>query len=260
MKLLLPVCFLLSFSAMAQSQSTTGTATTKGACSPANTGNKNTFIITCGIGRVQGDQMLKILNKILADQIDPNAVMAKLNEIEQGISDIRESVQQQARIIRTLELEVQLVVNTEPTAVDQYPQSPFGLTNVAALFTSDGRTFYLVNDSRTYEYQQFSPTQRKFRFVFHPYTMGDVLGHQIDTLREFVRFDSGYSGFIRDSKANLVLAPADMQLTVKINGLQVKVLNRRIPYDSLLRQEFEISVRDEFSRIPDDYSKASAAQ
>jgi hypothetical protein len=36
--------------------------------------------------------MLKILNKILADQIDPNAVLTKLNEIEQGITDIRESV------------------------------------------------------------------------------------------------------------------------------------------------------------------------
>jgi hypothetical protein len=204
--------------------------------------------------------MLKILNKILADQIDPNAVMAKLNEIEQGISDIRESVQQQSRIIRTLELEVQLVVNTEPTAVDQYPQSPFGLTNVAALFTSDGRTLYLVNDSRTYEYQQFSPTQQKFRFIYHPYTTGDVVGHQVDVLREFVRFDCGYSGFIGDSKAKLVLAPADMQLTVRINGLQVRVLNRQIPYDSLLGQKYEISVRDEFSRIPDDYSKANTAQ
>jgi hypothetical protein len=44
---------------------TPGTAEAKGACSPANTGNQNTFNITCGIGKAQGDQMLKILNKIL---------------------------------------------------------------------------------------------------------------------------------------------------------------------------------------------------
>lgn len=64
---------------------TPGTAETKGACSPANTGNQNTFNITCGIGKLQGDQILKILNKILAHQLDPNAVMDKLDEILQAV-------------------------------------------------------------------------------------------------------------------------------------------------------------------------------
>ncbi len=50
-------------------------AETKGACSPANTGNNNTFNITCGIGRAQGDQMIKILNTILANQLDTGAVL-----------------------------------------------------------------------------------------------------------------------------------------------------------------------------------------
>jgi hypothetical protein len=44
---------------------TTGTADTKGACSPANTGNNNTFNMTCGIGKEQGMELLKIVNKIL---------------------------------------------------------------------------------------------------------------------------------------------------------------------------------------------------
>jgi hypothetical protein len=68
---------------------TPGTAETKGACSPANTGDNNTFTITCGIGKAQGDQMLKILNKILLNQLDPNAVMTKLDEIQKDIHEIR---------------------------------------------------------------------------------------------------------------------------------------------------------------------------
>ena len=56
-------------------------ADTKGACSPANIGDRNIFVITCGIGKAQGDQMLKILNKILANQLDPETVMGKLDEI-----------------------------------------------------------------------------------------------------------------------------------------------------------------------------------
>ncbi|MGA3295744.1 MAG: hypothetical protein ABSE45_17400 [Candidatus Acidiferrales bacterium] len=81
MKLLLLVCFLLPFSTMAQSQSTTGPATTKGACSPANTGNDNTFVINCGIDKGQGAELIAIMNKILANQLNPVEVMAKLDEI-----------------------------------------------------------------------------------------------------------------------------------------------------------------------------------
>jgi hypothetical protein len=85
MKLLLAVCFLLSSPAMAQSQSTTGSATTKGACSPANTGNANTFVITCGIDKGQGAELIAIMNKILANQLNPADVMAKLDEILRNV-------------------------------------------------------------------------------------------------------------------------------------------------------------------------------
>ncbi len=86
MKLLLPVCFLLPFSAIAQSQSTTGPATTKGTCSPATTGNENTFVINCGIGKEQGTELIAIMNKILANQIKSVEVMTKLDEILRNVN------------------------------------------------------------------------------------------------------------------------------------------------------------------------------
>jgi len=64
----------------------TGKAETAGACSPAVTGSKNTFTINCGINKEQGQKMLVILNKILANQIDPDAVMAKLDEILKAVN------------------------------------------------------------------------------------------------------------------------------------------------------------------------------
>jgi hypothetical protein len=85
MKLLLPVCFLLSFPAIAQSQSTKGPATTKGACSPANTGNDNTFVINCGIDKGQGAELIAIMNKILTNQLNSADVMAKLDEILRNV-------------------------------------------------------------------------------------------------------------------------------------------------------------------------------
>jgi hypothetical protein len=76
----------------------TGAATTRGTCSPATTGNNNTFTFNCGIGKEQGEAMLSIVNRILVHQIDPSAVMAKLDEIQRGVDELRERAAH--RIIR----------------------------------------------------------------------------------------------------------------------------------------------------------------
>jgi hypothetical protein len=65
---------------------TTGKATTSGSCSPANTGSGNSFIMKCGIGQKQGQEMLNILNKILANKLDTNLVMTKLDEIQKAMN------------------------------------------------------------------------------------------------------------------------------------------------------------------------------
>jgi hypothetical protein len=65
----------------------TGEAKTSGPCSPAVSGSNNQFSINCqGIGKEQGQKMLDILNKILANQLDPEAVMAKLDEILKAVN------------------------------------------------------------------------------------------------------------------------------------------------------------------------------
>ena len=84
MKILASFLCLLAGAAYAEPQ--TGSATAKDACSVANTGNNNIFTITCGIGKQQGDALLKIMNKILANHLDPDAVMAKLNEILHAVN------------------------------------------------------------------------------------------------------------------------------------------------------------------------------
>jgi len=69
---------------------TSGAADTSGPCSPATTGNNNQFKITCdGIGEAQGKELLKILNRISKEQLDPKLVMEKLDEIQKGVSDIK---------------------------------------------------------------------------------------------------------------------------------------------------------------------------
>lgn len=68
-------------------QTTTGGAETVGACSPAVSGNNNSLTITCsGIGKEQGQKILAILNKMLANHLDAAQVMAKLDEISKSVN------------------------------------------------------------------------------------------------------------------------------------------------------------------------------
>jgi len=81
----LSVLVLIAFPCSAQT--TTGKAETTGACSPAVSGNNNQVSINCqDVSKDQAARITSILNRILAKQIDPDAVMLKLDELEKLIS------------------------------------------------------------------------------------------------------------------------------------------------------------------------------
>jgi hypothetical protein len=68
------------------------TSTTSGPCSPIAPNNSGTITIQCGgISTKLGNQLVVILNRIAKNQLDPDAVMAKLDEIQRGVNEIREA-------------------------------------------------------------------------------------------------------------------------------------------------------------------------
>lgn len=82
---LLSVLVMIAFPCRAQT--TTGKAETTGACSPAVSGNNNQVTINCqDVSKDQAARITSILNRILAKQIDPDAVMIKLDELEKLIN------------------------------------------------------------------------------------------------------------------------------------------------------------------------------
>jgi len=76
---------IVSVSCLGQG-ATTGRAETTGPCSPAVSGNRNTFDIRCSVNSEQGKQILEILNKILKNQMDLTQVNEKLDEILKNIN------------------------------------------------------------------------------------------------------------------------------------------------------------------------------
>jgi hypothetical protein len=89
MKYGLVLSLLIAMPCMGQTKAT-GDAKTAGPCSPAVTGSNNKFQITCKIDEKQGQKMLDILNKILSNQLDPNAVMKKIDEMEASVKELHE--------------------------------------------------------------------------------------------------------------------------------------------------------------------------
>jgi len=59
-------------------------------------GSKNTFTINCGIGKAQGAELLKIINRILSNQTDLKRFGDTLDEMLKGINDIRQSFAEQS--------------------------------------------------------------------------------------------------------------------------------------------------------------------
>ena len=65
---------------------TTAAPWTRGSCSPVVTGQNDQFTIHCpGMTNEQGEKLLGIVNKILANELDPQLVLAKLDEIQRGL-------------------------------------------------------------------------------------------------------------------------------------------------------------------------------
>jgi hypothetical protein len=61
-------------------------AQASGLCSPANTGNNNTFNFSCGIGKEQGERLLVLVNRVISKELDIQRV---LDEIDARIPKYR---------------------------------------------------------------------------------------------------------------------------------------------------------------------------
>ncbi len=72
-----------------------GTNATKGSCSPAVSGNSNTFTINCqGLTREQSQEFLALLRKLTSNSLDSKVVMAKLDELIANTSDLKMDVKE----------------------------------------------------------------------------------------------------------------------------------------------------------------------
>jgi len=83
---------LLSNPCFCQKPSATGSATAAGSCNTAVVGDNNQITINCQ-SKLQAEKMLAVMNKILANQLDPDVVTKKLDEILAARNSVNQSCQ-----------------------------------------------------------------------------------------------------------------------------------------------------------------------
>jgi hypothetical protein len=86
---------LMTVSASLWAQQSSGSATTKGSCSPATTGNSNTFNFTCSGLTAAQQKLLKsipaLLNKLLDSQADNTAeILFRLDACVAGVNEVKQ--------------------------------------------------------------------------------------------------------------------------------------------------------------------------
>jgi hypothetical protein len=96
----LQIGLLLALAGPASAQNTNLTA---GTCSPIVTQNRGPVTIECsGVSEQMQRQLVEVLNSILQKQLDPAAVMSKLDEIAKGMGDLKKkSIDAERGIVST---------------------------------------------------------------------------------------------------------------------------------------------------------------
>lgn len=143
----------------------TGRAETTGSCSPAVSGSNNQFQIRCTVnGKEQSEKTLVLLNKILANQPDFDAIMSKLDECLKGIPQHRHLTEQQKTALRAATIfppgliavthvndleakkyadEIKEVLGVKTTSnVEMTDEETYGGIRVGGVYNNTDLTFY----------------------------------------------------------------------------------------------------------------------
>ena len=254
MNMRLSTCVLLLLPALVSAQQV---STTSGPCSPIAPGNSGTITIQCaGISSKLGNQLLAILNRIAKNQLDPDAVMLKLDEIQRGVNDIKDrtiGVELAANAIRTLELYIEFDIPTAPSKTDQRASS-VGLTAPVAFFDSQKARYRFANLDYQFGDWQMRPTLHRFEFICRPETPTELVGRQIGFLTNMEVLAINYSEFIREA-LHVPLGEGDVRVQVRVlvNGIEVVNETRNTTVRVLTGGQATLDITRAFGNIESVY-------
>ena len=159
-----------------------------------------------------------------------------------------------AKTIKSLELYVSIdaITATSPTTE---AQTSVGLLSAVALFSKDKNRYRLVTDYK-FSREQRTPNVHRISFVYRAETPTQVLGHQIDLLRQMEKLAVDYSTFFKEIPFDPGPHPTRLHLVVLLNGVEVVNLSEQEAGPGVLASGMAtLDVARVFEQIPETYSQ-----
>jgi len=182
----------------------------------------------------------KLLVKIENYQKDLKNKQDRINELEK-----------KSNIIQSLELHVFVNIKTLKSQVTDRETSP-GLSSAIALFTKDKMRYRFVTDFQ-FAMHQITPTIKRIEFIYRPENPLQILGKQIDFLKNMNKFVCNYQNFLERVKISDKLG-STVDINVFVNGVDVITLRDLNSNAGVLSGgQAVLNINDSFEKIPERY-------
>jgi hypothetical protein len=223
--------------------------------------NRSTSNIENGVKYIsQQNDSLKIQNKQLISLLQPFQNQAtnlyptlETNEALKEFAKHIEDLQLKTNIISSLELRASIYAKTAPSTPSGEGVN-MGRGSVIALFTQDKKRYRFVTDGQ-YKGQQISSNEHRFSFVYKPEDPAQILGKQIDYLKNMKVLGCDYSEFLRGNNE-----PSGLELKVLLNGVEVVNFTANAEPGVLSKGEALLDVGKYFEDIANSYEQKIVEQ
>jgi hypothetical protein len=176
-----------------------------------------------------------------------------INSVATGNATVTNTViNQEAGIIRSLELHIELDLPTAPSQINEKASS-MGLASAIALFDGQKNRYRFITDYQFVDWQMRADLHR-FGFVYKPETPTEIVGQRIDFLSHIEMLVVNFADFISTTLPSLLTdGSARIELKVLLNGIEVNAYNATPPMETITQGQANMNVSEGFKTINSSY-------
>lgn len=181
-------------------------------------------------------------------------LLEKISNYEKALDNEKSKVkelEQITNIIQSLELHVFVNIKTPESQITDKETSA-GLSSVIALFARDKTRYRLITDFQ-FTVQQIAPTIKTIGFIYRPENPLQILGKQLDFLKNIDNFVCNYQNFLKTVKIDDNLG-GTIDINVFVNGVDVIALrDLSLNAGVLSGGQAMLDINESFAKIPERY-------
>jgi hypothetical protein len=199
--------------------------------------------IAIGANARAGVSLDRSTGTIVQSSVASNGISQLMVNSPGGVQSV--TLNQTRNLIHSFGIGVTIDRVTPPLAPDER-QTSTGIQSAIALFTTNLTRIRFVSDW-SWSTHQVNSNKNRVSFNYSPETPTDILGRDIEFLKEIDVIAFNYSGFFTGEES------ATLSISLLINGLEMGPISIATPAGALKAGQGNANVRGAFQQIPDRY-------